>query len=195
MITLTGNFGSFYAVSIMALISPILPLLPTQVLVENILTDIPMFGTIRAQVPRKEQRRPFHYSIRGVGFAATILGLVVLSSQLVFYFMFSHLSLPLFRTLWLLEVVLIEFSLVISLRTTDWFWKAGLLSLRMRLFFAFVILFTLLLPFIPYLSLWLHLEPYPLIYLVPIAVIVASAMILVELVKKLLFHSSFFHHR
>lgn len=197
LITLTGNFGSLYGISMISIITPTLPLLPTQVLLENILTDVPMIGTINNQISNREQRKPFKQNIREIGFAATILGFVMMLVQFVFYQMFKGLPLDLFRTLWLMEIVLLEFTLIISLRTTDWFWRASRLSTIGIVLFVGVVGLTFGLPFLPVLGPIFSLVPYDLAYLVPITILVVTGLVIVELGKRLLFREkSFFnnHH-
>lgn len=187
LITLTGNFGSLYGISLISVISPTLPLLPTQVLLENILTDVPMIGTVQNRISAKEQSRPFKQNIREIGFAATILGFSMMLIQFVFYQLFKELPIDLFRTLWLVEIVLLEFTLIISLRTTDWFWRASRMSVFTTSLFLSVVLLTVLLPYIPVLGPLFHLVPYEFTYLLPIFGLILVGMVFVELGKRILF--------
>lgn len=187
LITLTGNFGSLYAISLTSVITPILPLLPTQVLLENILTDVPMVGLINSPICDREQRKPSRQNIREICFNAVIFGFAILIIQFLFYRMFSHLPTDLFRTLWLIEIILFEFTLIISLRTTDWFWKAAGLATNTTIFFILVVIFTVLLPYIPLLDTWFHLQPYNIAYLFPIFLVITLGLVMIEIMKKFIF--------
>lgn len=187
LITLTGNFGSLYAISLLSVISPILPLLPTQVLLENILTDVPMVGLINSPISELERLEPARQNIREICFNAIVFGFATLIIQFIFYRMFSSLPTDLFRTLWLTEIILFEFTLIISLRTYDWFWKAAKLAANTRAFFITVVIFTLSLPYIPLLNSWFHLEPYGLAYLLPIFLVIAFGLLMIEVMKKFIF--------
>lgn len=194
LITLTGNFGSLYGLGLISTVSPILPLLPTQVLLENILTDVPMIGVVNNKINAQEQQKPFRQNIREIGFAATILGLAMMLIQFVFYQMFRELPTELFRTLWLIEIVLLEFTLIISLRTTDWFWRASILSVKSFVLFVGVIALTLALPFIPWLGQALYLVPYQFEYLIPIGMMIIAGIIMVEIGKRVVFRNKSFNN-
>ena len=194
LITLTGNFGGLYAISLLSIISPILPLLPTQVLLENILTDVPMIALVNAPVGRNELKKPMRANIRSLGFQATILGFATIFLQFIFYRLFEHLPHDLFRTLWLVEIILFEFVLIISLRSSDWFWKAAPMPFKTGLFFFVIVIFTIFSPFIYPFNEWFHLQPYSAAFLVPIFLIVGLGLFLVEITKKLFFkinHNNF----
>lgn len=190
LITLTGNFGSLYAISLTSVITPILPLLPTQVLLENILTDVPMIGLINSPISDDEQKKPSRQNVRAICFNATILGFAILIIQFIFYRMSNHLPTDLFRTLWLIEIILFEFMLIISLRTTNWFWKAPKLATNSRIFFILVVIFTLLLPYIPFIKDWFHFQRYDLMYLIPILLLITFGLFIIEMMKKFMFRDN-----
>lgn len=189
LITLTGNFGSLYGISLISLVSPVLPLLPTQVLLENILTDVPMVQLVNSPIRTDEQRKPIRQNIQEICFNSTILGLSTLIIQFIFYRMYASLPIDLFRTLWLMEIILFEFTLIISLRTFDWFWKAGKLTVSTLIFFAFVIFGTLAIPFVPLVNKWFHLQPYNLFYLIPITGLILLGLVMTETMKRFLFRA------
>ncbi|MEN9341788.1 MAG: hypothetical protein RIQ54_44 [Candidatus Parcubacteria bacterium] len=187
LITLTGNFSGLYALSLLSIISPILPLLPSQVLLENILTDVPMIALVNDPAGQAELEKPIRTDIRQLGFQATILGFSAIFLQFLFYRLFAHLPADLFRTLWLTEIILFEFVLIVSLRSKDWFWRGARIPVTTALFFCAVLVFVLFLPFIAPINSWFHLVPYDLIYLIPIFATVFFGGLLVELPKRFFF--------
>lgn len=187
LITLSGNFGSLYSISLVATIFPILPLLPVQILFENLITDVPMISMVNESIGSKIKKAPMKQNIRRIAFYSTILGGVILLIQFVFFQLFSDLSPDIFRTLWLTEIILFEFSLIISLRTTDWFWKASRLSWTTSGLFLAVIVGIFVLPYIAPFNNWFHLQPYDRIYILYIFGIVIAGLFITELVKKILF--------
>ncbi|MCX6826436.1 MAG: HAD-IC family P-type ATPase, partial [candidate division Zixibacteria bacterium] len=186
LITLTGNFGGLYAIGIISIISPILPLLPTQVLLENIMTDVPMISLVGDRISPEEESRPVKQNIKKLAINSAILGLVLLLTQLVFYRLYIHLPVDLFRTLWLVEVILFEFMLIFSLRTNQFFWKAKMINSKQMMFFLSIILAILILPFVSPLNHWFHLVPYNLIYLPQIVIFIIIGLIITEIMKKVL---------
>jgi calcium-translocating P-type ATPase len=186
LITLTGNFGSLYAVGIISIISPVLPLLPTQVLLENIMTDVPMISLVGDKISPEEEKRPVRQNIKKLAVNSAILGLALLLTQFVFYKLYFHLPVDLFRTLWLMEVILFEFMLIFSLRTNQFFWRAKMINLKQMMFFLSIILAILVLPYVSPLNHWFHLVPYNLMYLPQIVIFVIIGLIITEIMKKVL---------
>ena len=191
LITLTGNFGSLYSLSLISIISKSLPLLPTQVLLENILTDVPMISVVNSPISKSEERRPVKQNIKGICYAAVSLGFATLFVQFLFYKVFSYLPEDLFRTLWLIEIILFEFILIVSLRTNDWFWKAPPLRRQTVIFFLGVVLFTVLMPFVPLLQKAFHLAPYGIKYALPVVGTVLFGFAVVEVMKRFVFSKKF----
>jgi Mg2+-importing ATPase len=191
LITLTGNFGSLYSLSLISIISKSLPLLPTQVLLENILTDVPMISVVNSPISKSEERRPVKQNIKGICYTAVSLGFATLFVQFLFYKFFSYLPEDLFRTLWLIEIILFEFILIVSLRTNDWFWKAPPLRRQTVIFFLGVVLFTVLMPFVPLLQKAFHLAPYGIKYALPVVGTVLFGFAVVEVMKRFVFSKKF----
>lgn len=190
LITLTGNFGSLYSLSLISIVSKTLPLLPTQLLLENILTDVPMISTVNSPISKSEERKPVRQHIKDVCIASSIFGFAILLIQFVFYNLFSYLPEDLFRTIWLIEIVLFEFMLIISLRTTFWFWKAPPLRPATSIFFLVVVAFTIFMPFMPFINNAFHLQPYGFEFVAPILVTVISGFIIIEIMKRMVFVKS-----
>lgn len=190
LITLTGNFGSLYSLSLISIVSKTLPLLPTQVLLENILTDVPMISTVNSPISKSEESKPVRQHIKDICIASSIFGFAILLIQFVFYNLFSHLPEDLFRTIWLIEIILFEFMLIVSLRTTFWFWKAPPLRPGTSVFFLFVVAFTVLMPFIPYINNAFHLQPFGFEYVFPIVATIISGFIIIEIMKRMVFAKS-----
>lgn len=186
LITLTGNFGGLYAVGIISVVSPILPLLPTQVLLENIMTDVPMISLVGDRISPEEEKMPIKQDIKKLAINSAILGLILLLTQFVFYRLYIHLPIDLFRTLWIVEVVLFEFMLIFSLRTKQLFWRAKMINPKQMIFFLLIILAILVLPFAPFLNSWFHLVPYNLVYLPQIMIFVLAGLVITEVMKKVL---------
>ncbi len=183
LVTLTGNFGSLYAVSFLSLFAPVLPLLPTQLLLENILTDMPMVSSVTSRIHRTEGMRPVRQSIRTIAFHGLLFSSVVLIVQVIFYFMFSYLPVELFRTLWLIEIILFEFMLVVALFTRDWLWHTPVVRGKTGWFFAAITLCTLALPYIPVVNSWFHIQPYEIVYLIPLMGLMCLGLLMIELLK------------
>lgn len=122
--TLASNFGNFYAVAIASLLIDVLPLLPLQILLLNLLSDFPMIAIATDNVDTEELRRPKTYQIKEIILAATILGLVSTLFDFIFFALFRKMSPSTLYTNWFIGSVLTELLFVFSIRTKRPFWKA-----------------------------------------------------------------------
>lgn len=115
--TLAGNFGNFYAIAGISLIIPYLPMLPAQILLTNILSDMPLVAVANDNVDHQELRRPGHYNIREMALIAVMLGLVSSFADFVFFGMFFKYGEQTVQTMWFIESILAEIVLIFSIRT------------------------------------------------------------------------------
>jgi P-type Mg2+ transporter len=171
-----------------SLLLPFLPLLPKQILLTNLLTDMPEMTIASDGVDPEMLVRPRRWDIRFI--RSFMLTFGVLSS--VFdYLTFGallyilHADTKQFRTGWFVESVLSAALVVLVVRTRHPFFRS---RPGKRLLFATlgVILATLMLPFMPFGPL-LGLTPLPLFFLPLLALIVAMYIAVAELTKRLFY--------
>lgn len=122
--TLTSNFGNFYALAFASLIVDYPPMLPAQILLLNILTDLPMVSIATDSVDNTELRKPRGYSVREVVLAAIVLGLVSTSFDFAFFGFFVRKGEQTLQTMWFIGSVLTELVLLFSVRTALPFFRA-----------------------------------------------------------------------
>lgn len=124
--TLAANVGNFISLTIASFWLPFLPLLPIQILLVNLFSDLPMIAVSMDRVPALELRRPQTYRMGHL--FAFILAFGVLSS----FFDFSFFALSVDRgagalqTGWFFYSLLTEIVAFISLRSSVIFFRAGL---------------------------------------------------------------------
>lgn len=85
---LSSNFGNFYSIAFISLFIPFLPILPTQALLVNLLSDFPLITVSSDRVDPEELRKPKFYQLNN--FISLIVLLALVST--VFDFIFFAIS-------------------------------------------------------------------------------------------------------
>lgn len=145
-ITLSANFGNFYAIAIASLLIDFLPMLPVQILLVNLLSDFPMIAIATDKVDKLELKRPRVYNVRDIVLVATILGLVSTVFDFIFFGLFYRISPGVLQTNWFIGSILTELVLIFSLRSALPFFKAAKPSPTLFGLSATAFIATLLLP-------------------------------------------------
>lgn len=115
--TLAGNFGNFYAIAGISLIIPYLPMLPSQILLTNLLSDLPLIAIANDRVDEQELRKPGQYNIRDIALVAVILGIVSSFADFAFFGLFFKHGEQTVQTMWFIQSILAEIVLIFSIRT------------------------------------------------------------------------------
>lgn len=124
--TLSSNFGNFYAVSIASLLVNFLPMLPLQILLLNLLSDLPMISIATDNVDKSEMDQPVKFDLKNILTVATVLGLVSTVFDFIFFALFHRLGAGVLQTSWFMGSVLTELVFLYSIRTRK-FLFSGLL--------------------------------------------------------------------
>ncbi len=125
--TISSNFGNMLTVASAAILLPFIPLLPSQILLLNFVSDAPMLTLPSDHVDEQELRRPQHWNISIISHVMYIFGAI---SSLADYATFGLLllitqtNIDLFRTGWFFESLLTEIVIIFLLRSTKPLWKA-----------------------------------------------------------------------
>lgn len=122
--TLVGNFGNFIAIAGISLLIDYLPMLPVQILLTNILTDLPLVTVSSDTVDEEELLRPKKFNIRELAFIGVFLGLVSSFFDFAYFGLHRALAPEAVQTLWFLFSVMTELALIYSIRTRGPFWRA-----------------------------------------------------------------------
>lgn len=187
----SANFGNMFSMAGASLFLPFLPLLPKQILLTNVLTDIPEMTIATDRVDAELIDQPRRWDIDFIRKFMLTFGLV---SSVFDYLTFGallwilHSSPAQFRTGWFIESVISASAIMLVIRT-----RRPLLASRpsrpMIVATLAVAGFTLLLPFLPVGDM-LGLTPMPPSFLLLLAGIVAGYVVAAEIVKR-----HFYAHR
>lgn len=187
----SANFGNMFSMAGASLFLPFLPLLPKQILLTNVLTDIPEMTIATDQVDAELIDRPRRWDIPFIRRFMLTFGLV---SSCFDYFTFGVLLLALdattgqFRTGWFVESVLSASLIVLVIRT-----RRPCLTSRpsgpLLLSTFLVVLVTIALPVTP-LGAFLGLEPLPAVFWMALLGILLAYVAAAELAKQVFYRQA-----
>jgi Mg2+-importing ATPase len=188
--TMSANQGNMITVAITSLFLPFIPLLPSQILLNNMLSDLPMLSISSDNVDSVYTRKPQKWNLPFIlrfmvffGLISTVFDFVLV---LTLYFVL-HADVDTFRTAWFLESVLSEMIIVYSLRTQ----LPAIKSVPSRLLIAATLgamVASTAIIYIPLTASWFHFVPLGTGILLMIAGILVAYFAVTELGKALFFH-------
>lgn len=181
----SANFGNMFSVAGVSLLLPFLPMLPKQILLINLLTDLPEMTIAQDAVDEEMIRQPRRWDIGLIRRFMLVFG--TLSSVFDFItfavlMLVLHASEAQFRTGWFIESILSAVLVVFVLRTRLPFFHSRP-ARPMLLAAGLVCLAALAIPFTPLAALF-EFTALPLLTLGVIAVIVALYIVSAEIAKR-----------
>lgn len=184
----SANFGNMFSMALLSIFLPFLPMLPVQVLLTNLLTDLPEMTIAGDSVDPELIARPRRWSIKFIRNFMVVFG--ILSS--IFDFLtfgallfLLHAGVEQFRTGWFIESVVSASMVVLVIRTRRPFFKSMPSKYLLTATLA-VVVTTFLLPYTPLARLFMF-TPLPIYFLVIVAVIVAIYILAAEMAKRLFY--------
>jgi Mg2+-importing ATPase len=187
-ITTSANFGNMFSMAGASIFLPFLPLLPKQILLNNLLSDLPAFAIATDRVDRDQLDRPRRWDQRLIRHFMIVFGLVssvfdfLTFGVLIFWL---HAQQPQFQTAWFIESLMTELFIVMVIRTRRPFIhsRPGGILMATTLLVAGL---AVVLPYTPLASLF-GLVPLPLSYLLILLAITLLYLLASEWAKQLLF--------
>jgi Mg2+-importing ATPase len=125
--TISANCGNMLTVSLSSLFLTFIPLLPSQILLNNFISDIPLFAVSVDNVDRDFIKKPKRWSIHMIAHFMIYFGLI---SSIFDFFMILpmltiwHVPMEMFRTAWFVESSLSEIIITFAIRTKLVFYKS-----------------------------------------------------------------------
>lgn len=182
---ISANFGNMFSMAGASLFLPFLPLLPMQVLLTNLLTDLPSMAISSDNVDDEWIQKPLGWNINFIRRFMFIFGSLssvfdyLTFGLLIFIFQATEVV---FHTGWFLESVVSATMIVLIIRTKKTFTKSRP-SEYLTIASIAVALFVIILPILP-LAPILSFTSLPLIFYIVMLTIVALYILSAELVKK-----------
>ncbi len=147
--TMVGNWGNFFALAALYLISNNLPLLPIQILLTSLLTDVPLIAIYSDTIDAEEVAQPQKYDPRPLMFISLFLGTLTTLIEFIF-FGFVHMKGGVrTETMVFLFLTLVQLIIIFSVRTKKPFFNAVRPSSLLTIAVIVVFALSLLLLYIP----------------------------------------------
>ena len=185
----SANFGNMFSMAGASLFLPFLPLLPKQVLLTNLLTDMPEMTISTDNVDTESVEKPRQWDIKFIRKFMVVFGLLSTifdCATFVTLLLVLHSTLNQFRTAWFMESVISASVIVLVIRTRKPLFKS---KPSKYLLFAtlLTVAVTIILPFLPVAQIFGFIALPPL-YLFTVGLIVLIYIITAELVKKVFYN-------
>ena len=184
----SANFGNMFSMAGASLFLPFLPLLPKQILLTNLLTDLPEMAIATDSVDSELVKEPRRWDIRFIRKFMITFGIV---SSLFDFLTFGallfllHATVDQFRTGWFIESVVSAALIVLIIRTRQPFFKSKPAT-SLWLATLLVFLGTLVLPYTR-LSRLFGFTPMPLEFLLVLVGILLLYIVTAEVAKKVFY--------
>ncbi len=184
----SANFGNMFSMAGASLFLPFLPMLPSQILLTNLLTDFPEMTIATDRVDPEFVEKPRRWDIKFIrNFMMTFGPVSSVFDFLTFgvLLFILHAQPDLFRTGWFLESVISASVIVLVIRTRRPFYQSrpGKYLLAATLIVAGV---TLILPFSPLGGLF-RFRPLPAPFFIALGAIMFLYIIAAEIAKRVFY--------
>jgi Mg2+-importing ATPase len=182
--TMSANLGNMISMAAASLFLPFLPLLAGQILLNNLLSDIPAIGIADDAVDLELIERPQRWNMRFIGRFMLEFGVV---SSIFDFLTFGALLLvfrsgpAMFRTGWFVESLLTELVIALVVRTRRPFFRSRPGRLLLWSTLALVVV-TFSIPYLPFVDVF-GFVPLPGVLLVTVLAITALYVVAAELTK------------
>ena len=121
--TMVGNFANVVIVALASLVLPFLPLQPDQVLLLNLLSDLPMLALATDAVSFDDIATPRRWDVRRLVEIAIFLGLVNAIMAFGLLRFFNGRSADDIHAVWFLFLGITGLLILFAVRTKDWFFS------------------------------------------------------------------------
>ena len=127
-ITISANLGNMISMAVASLLLPFLPLLATQILLNNALSDLPMLAISTDRVDAETLKGPQRWDFRALVRSMIAFGLLSsVFDGLTFLVLLGafHSNEAFFQTSWFIESLLTELAVVAVMRTRKPFFRSA----------------------------------------------------------------------
>jgi len=185
----SSNFGNMFSAAAASSLLPFLPLLPSQILLNNLLYDTGQLSIPTDRVDDEQRRAPAHWDIATIRRFMLVFGPISsLFDFLTFAIMFGlfHAGAELFRTGWFVESLATQSLVIFAIRTRRVPFLRSRPSAALLVATLAVVAVGTALPFSP-LGPLLGFTPPPAAFFGVLIALVAVYLALIEITKKFFF--------
>jgi Mg2+-importing ATPase len=187
--TMSANLGNMTTVALSSAFLPFIPLLPSQILLINFLSDIPLITFPSDNVDKEFLRKPKKWNMKIMGRFMLFFGLISTIFDVLFLvFLLSYLKVipEAFRTAWFVESILSELIITFSIRTAKPFYKSSPSKILIIASIVVAVL-TISLTFMTLGQQWFEFVKLSSAILIVIPVVLVLYFISCEIAKKILY--------
>lgn len=184
MMGTSSNLGNMVSMAGASLFMPFLPLMPAQILLNNLLYDLSQSALPLDRVDASDLRRPRALNMVFIQRYMALFGLISSAFDALTFWILLHVlqaNEPLVRTGWFIESLVSQVLVVFVIRTRGrpWASRPGVTLTSLSLA---IVVVAMALPFTPLGALF-QLVPPPPVFFLWLAALVLAYLTLVELVK------------
>ena len=159
---MVGNFGNLFAMAVLYLVALDLPLLPVQLLLTSLITDVPLLTIATDTVDRTETLRPQKYNTKSLNWLSVVLGSWTALFELAYFALVTARAPAYVQTSMFLFLTVLQLIVIVAIRHRDPFWRGAspspLLAAAMILAFGV----SLALPYVAPIARLFAFQPLPL---------------------------------
>lgn len=144
MYTLAGNAGTFFSLLIASFFYPVLPMLPIQILLNNLLTDLPLMLIITDNPDEYALRHTPHFEPKKIMQRVFIFGIISSVFDLLYFQLYKGSTIAELQSGWFLLSIFAELALILSIRSSRSIFKSPALSVPLTI----GIIVSAILPFV-----------------------------------------------
>ena len=123
----SSNFGNMLSMALASLVLPFLPLLPVQILLNNLFYDTSEIGIPFDNVDGEDLRRPRAWDLGEILRFTLVMGSVSSAFDLITFTVLLkvfHADPDAFRTAWFIESISTQILVIFVIRTWGWTWSS-----------------------------------------------------------------------
>ncbi len=181
--TMISNFGNLIALSVLYLFSSALPILPVQILLTAIITDIPLITVYDDGVEEPEVVRPEKNNGKELILISLILGAPTALFQLCYFLIIRTEPLKIIQTSLYVFFTFIGLAVFYTIRGKKHFWKTKLPPTVVNISFATGFIFSFIIIYIGAFQKWFFFAPLPGAQVLLILALMVAYFLAADLVK------------
>ncbi len=185
--TMVGNFGSFFSLGILYLISFNLPILPIQLLIGNLMQDLPLISVYSDNVDVNEVKNPQKYNIHSLMFISLFLGTFSMIYDFIYFTILGFRATSVTETSLFIFLNVTQLIIIFSVRNKAHMWQGKKPSVLMSSLIIFILLLSVVIPYIPPIAHLFSLTPLPTSSLLIILVLTIVYIFALDYIKVLYF--------
>ena len=185
----SSNFGNMFSMAGAALFLPFLPMLPIQILLNNLLYDVSEIAIPFDQVDEEAISMPVRWDVKFIEHFMLVFGPVSSVFDFLTFYALLHVfgaGEALFHIGWFMESMTTQVLVVFAIRTRRWFFRSRPNGFLVAMAVA-VVAVAIGLPLLPVGQWFGFVAPPPLFFVFLIGVTIAY-LALVEITKRIFYH-------